>query len=351
MGRPLFRIFRKKRPVQKGVQAIFSGGSQRRGRIPARFSSYEIEDEIGPHRGPREKVASRCRNLEKKGENVSRFRMRNVLVAVMLVGMMWTTVVGVSDVSSGSPYHRDGATKGNDRTSSVRSFRTITPSFYAVSDFAEAIVLGSQSYTGTMETGVDDFLIVQIAYSEGSGGNLPDISSVRDTQSNTYARVASAFPGVGSNFWEQVWTGRASSTTSSTSMTVSPDWTGCPAPCVTSIIIALTVGRYRGVAGIGGATAIAPSFSSPSQSANIAVTSANSTLVELLSHGASRNCGIDAPRPDTGQTARNCFTATTERTEFFDHSVSDAQTYTESYTWAQPEIQRGIYLELQGNLP
>jgi hypothetical protein len=72
-------------------------------------------------------------------------------------------------------------------------------------------------------------------------------------------------------------------------------------------------------------------------------------LVELLSHGAYSNCGIDAPQPDAGQTSRNCFTATTERTELFDHSISNPRTYVESYTWAQVEVQRGIYIELKGN--
>jgi hypothetical protein len=71
-------------------------------------------------------------------------------------------------------------------------------------------------------------------------------------------------------------------------------------------------------------------------------------IVELLSHGAYSSCAIDAPQPAAGQTPRNCFTATTERTEFFDHPISNAQTYTESYAWAQVEIQRGIYLELKG---
>jgi hypothetical protein len=72
-------------------------------------------------------------------------------------------------------------------------------------------------------------------------------------------------------------------------------------------------------------------------------------LVELLSHGAYSNCGIDAPQPNAGQTSRNCFTATTERTELFDHSISNPWTYVESYTWAQVEVQRGIYLELTGS--
>ena len=51
-----------------------------------------------------------------------------------------------------------------------------------------------------------------IAYSQGTGGNLPDIAKVTDTQSINYTRTASASPGVAENFWEQVWTGRASLT-------------------------------------------------------------------------------------------------------------------------------------------
>ncbi len=204
------------------------------------------------------------------------------------------------------------------------------------------------SYTGAIETNADDFIIVQIAYSQGSGGNLPDISYVRDTQSSAYTRIASAFPGAAANFWEQVWTGRASSTTNSTNITASPDWLGCQPTCVTSIIITMTIGRYRGVAGVGTWNTIAPNASSNSQSVSITATQTNSTLVELLSHGAYSNCETDAPQPAAGQTPRNCFTATTERTELFDRSISNAQTYTESYTWAQVEVQRGIYLELEG---
>jgi len=225
----------------------------------------------------------------------------------------------------------------------------MAPSFYAVSNIAEATVSSNASYTGAIGTNADDFIIVQIAYSQGSGGNLPDISYIRDTQSSVYLRIASAFPGAGANFWEQVWIGRASSPTISTNITASPDWSGCQAPCVTSIIITMTIGRYRGVAEVGAWSTIAPNSSSNSQSVSITATQANSTLVELLSHGAYSNCGTDAPQPIAGQTSRNCFTATTERTELFDHSISKAQTYTESYTWAQVEVQRGIYLELKGN--
>jgi len=100
----------------------------------------------------------------------------------------------------------------------------MAPSFYAVSNVAEATVSSNASYTGAIETNADDFIIVQIAYSQGSGGNLPDISYVRDTQSSVYMRIANAFPGAGANFWEQAWTGRASSTTNSTNITATPDW-------------------------------------------------------------------------------------------------------------------------------
>jgi len=262
---------------------------------------------------------------------------------------MLTTVVGFSEINPVLQHHADKGTSGTGTSPPVRTLRTIAPSFYAISNIPEAMISGNGSYTGLIATNLDDFIIVQIAYSEGTGGNLPDISNVRDTQSSSYSRIASASPGVASNFWEQVWTGRSSRTTSSTMITVSPDWSGCQMPCVTSIIITMTIGRYLGVAGIGASTAIAPSTPSSSQSANISATQANSMLVELLSHGAYSNCGIDAPQPGAGQMSRNCFTATTERTELFDHTVSNVQTYTDSFSWALVEVQRGIYIELKGN--
>jgi hypothetical protein len=262
---------------------------------------------------------------------------------------MLTTAVGFSEINPLLQHHTDKGSSGTGTSPPVRTLRTIAPSFYAVSNIPEAMISGNESYTGLIAANLGDFIIVQIAYSEGTGGNLPDISNVRDTESSSYLRIASASPGVAENFWEQVWTSRAYSTTTSTNITVSPDWLACQKPCVTSIIISMTISRYRGVAEVGSLAAVAPSNSSNSQSVNVTPTQANSTLVELLSHGAYSNCGIDAPQPDAGQTSRNCFTATTERTELFDHSVSSTHTYIESYTWSQVEVQRGIYMELKGN--
>ncbi len=313
-----------------------------------RFASYELEDEIEPSSSPLDPVCSRGRNSPKRNGNVSPFRIGKIFLVMTLAGLMLTTVVGFGNVDL-APQHGTGSgSSGTGTKLPVGSFRTITPSFYAVSNTAEAIVSSNYTYAGEIGTRSDDFVIVQIAYSAGSGGNLPNISSVTDTQSSVYSSAASASPGVAANFWEQAWTGRASSTTNSTTITASPDWMGCQTPCVTSIIITMTVSRYRGVAGVGSSTTTAPSTSSNSQSISITATQANSMLVELLSHGAYSNCGMDAPQADAGQTLRNCFTATTERTEFFDHSVTSAQAYTESYTWAQVEVQRGIYLELKG---
>ena len=398
---------RKRRPAQSGVQAIFSGRSERRGRAHAvagmistgtgaclwlwitivasassllltslaallsvqgsallvysrtirktqrldnrrTFASYELEDEIEPSSSPVDSVCSRLRNSPKRNGNVSPFRIGKIFLVMILAGIMLTTVVGFGSVDL-APQHGTGSgNSGTGTKPSIGSVETIAPSFYAVSNIAEAIVSSNDSYPGVIGTRSDDFIIVQIAYSGGSGGNLPNISSVTDTQSSVYSSAASASPGEATNFWEQAWTGRASSTTNSTTITVSPDWPGCQTPCVTSIIITMTVSRYRGVAGVGSSTTTAPSTSSSSQSISITATQANSMLVELLSHGAYSNCGMDAPQADAGQTLRNCFTATTERTEFFDHSVTSAQAYTESYTWAQVEVQRGIYLELKG---
>jgi hypothetical protein len=400
---------RKRRPTQNGVQAIFSGRSRRRGK-PAivaalistgtaaalwmwvlieagssysvlltdveglfaiqgaaffayslairrtrrdkrtRFASYEFEDEIEPSRSTNP-VPSRWRNPLKKGGNGSPLRIGRIFLAAVLAGIILTTVVGFSGVNSGSQHHTDPGASGSGTTPPVKTppVRTMAPTFYAVANLAEALIPSNGTYTGTVGTSSDDFIIVQIAYSQGTGGNLPDIATVTDTQSSTFTRIAGASPGVAENFWEQVWTGRASSTTTSTNITASPDWLGCQALCVASVIMSMTISRYRGVAGVGAWTSIAPSSSSNSQSVNITATQANSMLVELLSHGAYSNCGIDAPQPDAGQTSRNCFTATTERTELFDHSISIPRTYVESYTWAQVEVQRGIYLELMGS--
>jgi hypothetical protein len=347
----LTRVARRKRkPAQNGVQAIFSDASRVRGRPRARFASYEFEDEVEPIRGSN-RVVSGSPNFAKRQRNGSSLRFPRILVVLVLAVIMSTTMVGFSEINQGPQHHDDLGTSRSGTGPPVKtvSFRTITPSFYAVSNLAEAIVSNNETYSGMTATSLDDFIVVQIAYSQGTRGNLPDIAIVTGTQSTGFTRDASASAGVAENFWEQVWTGRASSTTTSTNITASPDWSGCQAPCVGSIIIAMTIGRYRGVAGIGSSTSIAPSASSTSQSVDVAATQANSTLVELLSHGAYSGCGIDAAQADTGQTSRNCFTATTERTELFDHPISNAQTYTESYTWSQVEIQRGIYLELKGN--
>ena len=320
------------------------------------FASYDLEEGIVQSEISREHVSSGVGNLLKKHGKFSPFHFHRIVLVVILAGIMLTTVVGFTAVNLGSQHHTNpgsagtGGTSGAGTSPSVKtpSSRTMAPTFYAVSNVAEATVSRNASYTGAIETNADDFIIVQIAYSQGSGGNLPDISYVRDTQSSVYIRIASAFPGAGENFWEQAWTGRASSTTNSTNITATPDWLNCPPPCVTSIIVTMTIGRYRGVAGVGAWNAIAPNASSNSQSVSVTATQSNSTLVELLSHGAYSNCETDAPQPIAGQTPRNCFTGTTERTELFDHSIPNAQTYIESYIWAQVEVQRGIYLELKG---
>ena len=336
--------------VQGAVFLVYSLAMRKTRRLDnaRRFASYELEDEIEPSSIPLYPVYSRGRNHSTRNGNVSPFRIGKILLVVILAGIVLTTVVGFGSVDL-APQHRTGpGSSGTGTKPPVGSVRTMAPSFYAVSNIAEAIVSSNHTYTGAIGTNSDDFIVVQIAYSGGSGGNLPNISSVTDTQSSVYSRAASASPGVAANFWEQAWTGRASSPINSTVITVSPDWAGCQTPCVTSIIITMTVGQYRGVAGVGASSTTAPSTSSNSQSVSIIATQVNSTLVELLSHGAYDNCGIDAPQPDVGQTSRNCFTATTERTELFDHSVTNAQAYIESYTWAQIEVQRGIYLELKG---
>jgi len=340
---------RKRRLTQNGVQAIFSEGSHGRGKPPAMFASYEFEDEVEPSRDL-DRAFSKSPNLPKRHRNGSSFRFSKIVVVVVLAVIMLTTMAGFSDINRGL-HHTDLGTSGSGTGPPVKtpSFRTITPSFYSVSNLAEGMVSSNDNYTGMIETNPDDFIVVQIAYSQGTGGNLPDVAKVTDSQSTAFTRIASASSGVAENFWEQVWTGRASSTTTSTNITASPDWLACQKPCVAAIIIAMTIGRYRGVTGVGFSTSIAPSASSTSQSVNVTPTQANSTLVELLSHGAYGSCGIDAPQPDTGQTSRNCFTATTERTELFDHPVSATQTYTEAYTWSQVEVQRGIYVELKGS--
>ena len=337
--------------IQGAALFAYAGALRRTRRDKrTRFASHEFEDEIEPDRST-DPVLSRWRSPSKKGGNGPPFRIGRIFLAVVLAGIMLTTIVGFSGVNSGSQHHTDPGASGTGPSPPVKTppVGTMAPTFYAVANLAEALVPSNGTYTGSVGTSSDDFIIVQIAYSQGTGGNLPDISKVTDTQSSTFTRIANASPGVAENFWEQVWTGRASATTTSTNITASPDWSGCQALCVTSIIMSMTISRYRGVAGVGAWTTLAPSSSSTSQSVNITATQANSMLVELLSHGAYSNCGIDALQPDAGQTSRNCFTATTERTELFDHSISNLRTYVESFTWAQVEVQRGIYLELTGS--
>ena len=335
------------------------------GQYDRRLATFGLEGEIEPGKGSIGPLSSRSMRRSKGNGNVSPGRIGRVFVVMMLAGIMLTTTVGFSAVDLTSQHHAGAGTGGNGSGSGagpgtsgsgtkppVRpvSFRTIAPSFYTLSNVAEAVVSSNNSYIGVTGTNSDDFILIQIAYSVGGAGNLPDIANVIDTQSSVYSRAASASPGVWANFWEQAWTGKASSTTNSTSITVQPDWLACQSPCVTSIIMMMTISRYRGVAGVGSSVTTAPNMSSGSQSVNISATQQNSMLVELLSHGAYSNCGIDAPQPATGQTSRNCFTATTERAELFDHSVTNAQIYAESYTWSQIELQRGIYLELKGNI-
>lgn len=329
------------------VYSLATRRSLRRDNKRLGFYGFEDENEpiISPS-SPAKPVFSRWRNPSAKQYSDLPVRIYKILVVTILAGILLMTFVSFSTVNPRSQHHTDLVTRG---TVTSPTAAAITPRFYAVSNLAEAIVSNDQAYTGTVGINSDDFIIVQVAYSAGSGGNLPDISNITDTQSNIYTRLASASPGIATNFWEQAWTARATSTTNSTTIAASPDWLGCQSLCVTSIIMTMSVGRYRGVAGIGASTTIAPSTFSNSQSVNVTATPSNSILVELLSHGASNNCEIDAPQPDSGQTSRNCFTGTTERTELFDHSITANETYTESYTWAQVEVQRGIYLELKGN--
>jgi hypothetical protein len=280
----------------------------------------------------------------------SRRRASRSLVALALIGL------GLSLIGSGffadfqSLHISSPSPAGPGPGPTVRAVPRMVPSFYAVSSIPETVVSKGSSYTGASGTSAGDFLVVQIAYSEGSPGNLPDINRVDDTLSSAYARAASASPGVGANFWEQVWTGRASSTTTSTNVTVTIDWANCLGQCVSSVIISMTIARYRNVSGVGSMTGIAPNASSTSQSAIVSVAQAGSIIVEFLSHGAYDNCQLDAAQPGSGQTSRSCFTGTTERTELFDHLVSNARVYNESYAWSQMEVQRGIYLELDGGL-
>ena len=321
---------RRRKLVQNGVNAIFSGKSH---------SDQPVE--IGPNCST---DSSAMGSRDKKEE--SRPRVSGILVAILLIGIGLMAIGDgfVADHGSSQVLGHDG----QGPRSPIKVVARAVPSFYSLSNVAETVVQTSGSYAGTTSVAAGDFLVVQIAYSEGSPGNLPDISNVSDSVSSVYSRVASASPGVGSNFWEQVWTRTASSSSASTNITITLDWADCLAPCVGSIIIAMTIARYRGVSGVGASTVIAQNASSTSQRAIVAVAESGPVLVELLSHGAHNNCGTDAAQPGSGQTSRNCFTGTTERTEFFDRSVLSMQVYMESYSWSQIEVQRGIYLELDG---
>ena len=308
------------------MNAIFSGKS------PYAVDSRDLIDKLSTI-------------VAKRKGNRSRASVSRVLSAIFLIGIGMTLIAG--------PFFGDlrqqqvSGNIGPGATSPVKTAFRIAPGFRALTNAAETVVENGGTYGGTIATDSGDFLVVQIAYSEGSSGNLPDLSHVSDTLPNVYSRAGSASPGVGANFWEQVWTGRVLAS-SSTNITVTPDWTGCMAPCVGSIIISMSVARYSDVGGVGASIVVAPNASSTSQIAGVAVDRSGSVLVELLSHGAYNNCESDTATPQTGQTLRNCYTGTTERSELFDHTVTRAQSYSESYGWSQLEVQRGIYLELYG---
>ena len=177
--------------------------------IGTTFASYDLEEGIVQSEIPREHVSSGGGNLSDKHRKFSPFQFHRIILVVFLAGIMLTTVVGFTALNLGSQHHTNpsstgtGATSGAGTSPSVKtpSTRTMAPSFYAVSDVEEATVSSNASYMGAIETNAEDFIIVQIAYSQGSGGNLPDISYVRDTQSSVYTRIGSAFPGAGANFW------------------------------------------------------------------------------------------------------------------------------------------------------
>lgn len=316
---------RRKRPVQNGVNAIFSGKVQH---LPEYDNLIQKSTSMRPKRDGGHMPFSR------------------VLSAILLMGIGLTMITGSFFVDLRSRQFSGSAGQGPKPP--VRVAPRVAPGFLALTNIPEMIVQSGRSYSGLAATAARDFLVVQIAYSEGGLGNLPNLSNVSDNMSTVYARLGSASPGVGSNFWEQVWIGRASSSTS-TNVTVTPDWTSCTEPCVTSIIVSMTVARYRDVGGLGASTVIAPHDSANSQVAKVAVSQPESVLVELLSHGAYNTCESDAATPGSGQTLRSCFTGSTERTEFFDHNVSEVESYNESYAWSQLEVQRGIYLELEGS--
>ena len=304
------RYLRKlKRPRQNGVNAIFSGKS------------------------PRKSILA------------SSGKLSRALVALVLIGLGLSLMTGAFFTSSPSLHVTSPAPTGPGH---ARMTPRIAPSFYSSSNVPETFVASGGSFTGASAASVGDFFVVQVAYSEGSPGNLPDVAAVHDTLSSFYVREGSASPGVEANFWEQMWVAKASVSVSSANITVSPDWKDCMAPCVGSIIITMNIARYRNVSSIGSMMTIAPNASSTSQAANIQVGGPGSLVIELLSHGAYNNCLVDAAQPGSGQTSRACYTGTTERTELFDHLLPGARAYNESFAWSQLEVQRGIYLVLDG---
>ena len=240
---------RKRRPAQNGVQAIFSERNERKGRTrliaglastgaglglwvwrnlspPSfslllisvailltvqgeaffvrslavrrnlrqddgrRFTPYWVEDETERTNHPTNPVPIRRRNRGARQENPPPFRIYKFLLVAVLAGVMLTTFVSFSTDNVGSQ-HKDSGTSGTITTPTVR---IITPSFNSFSNIPEGIVSTDQAYTGTTGTNSDDFIIIEIAYSAGSGGNLPDISRVTDIQWNIYTRLASASP-------------------------------------------------------------------------------------------------------------------------------------------------------------
>lgn len=336
------RYFRRtKKTRQNGVNAIFSGKIPRKG-FGTRSGQLQAEEETAsstvlerssPDRGTSGRFLGSSRRLQR------------TFVAVILIGLGFSLITGSFFIGSSSQHVASPRPAG---PGPVRSIPRIAPSFYAISNIPETIVPSGGSFTGAIAASAGDFFVVQVAYSEGGPGNLPDVAAVQDTVSSIYNREGSASPGVEANFWEQMWVGRAPSSVSSANIIVTPDWKNCLSPCVSSIIITMNIARYRNVASIGSMITIAQNSSSTSQAANIPVAGPGSIVVELLSHGAYNNCQGDAAQPGSGQTSRGCYTGTTERTELFDHLVPGERAYNESYVWSQPEIQRGIYLVLDG---
>ncbi len=272
--------------------------------------------------------------------------MLRSLVVVSLIVVVASSAVGLTVIQGGT-FSSGSNSHGGSISPPVRVAQATAPRFEGLSNVPEIILPYGENYSGTVGVSAGDLLIVQVAYSEGSSGNLPDIMGVSDSLSTTYSRVGDASPGAAVNFWEQVWTGRANASSSLLTATVRPDWAGCVG-CVSSIIIVMTLGLYHNVAEVGGLANFSSVGSSSSQAVNVTVSGQGSVIVELLSHGASNNCVLDPAVAVSGQLARNCFTGTTERTEFFDNPGAGPGTSLESFSWSASEVQRGIYLELTG---